>query len=234
MVIGEKQAETTPVFEEKTKAMNAPIYFAESTLQVQGIKRTNTKLVLDIYKDNTRILPKLTLDLTGTYQLKNIVTVIQAVLILREKGYSISDKAIYQALRKVKKLTGLQGRWQTLSKNPLVICDTGHNIAGISEVLLNIKATAHQSLHIVMGMVNDKDISGVLKLLPEEATYYFCKPDMERGLSADELAAKAKQYGLIGQTFESIAKAFDAAKKNYKAGDLIFIGGSTFVVAEVL
>ncbi|MDT4847006.1 Dihydrofolate synthase/folylpolyglutamate synthase [compost metagenome] len=234
VVIGEKQAETTPVFEEKTKAMNAPIYFAESTLQVQGIKRTNTKLVLDIYKDNTRILPKLTLDLTGTYQLKNIVTVIQAVLILREKGYSISDKAIYQALRKVKKLTGLQGRWQTLSKNPLVICDTGHNIAGISEVLLNIKATAHQSLHIVMGMVNDKDISGVLKLLPEEATYYFCKPDMERGLSADELAAKAKQYGLIGQTFESIAKAFDAAKKNYKAGDLIFIGGSTFVVAEVL
>lgn len=234
VVIGEKQAETTLVFEEKAKTMSAPIYYAESALHVQGIKRTNAKLVLDIYKDNTCILSKLTLDLTGTYQLKNIVTVIETVLILREKGYSISDKAIYQALRKVKKLTGLQGRWQILSKNPLVICDTGHNIAGISEVLLNIKATAHQNLHIVMGMVNDKDISGVLKLLPKEATYYFCKPDMERGLSADELAAKAKQYGLIGQTYERIAKAFDAAKKNYRTGDLIFIGGSTFVVAEVI
>jgi dihydrofolate synthase/folylpolyglutamate synthase len=134
----------------------------------------------------------------------------------------------------VKKLTGLQGRWQTLAKNPLTICDTGHNKAGLTEVIQNIAATPHQNLHFLIGMVKDKDISGVLAILPKNAIYYFCQPNLERALTSKELSTQAKEFGLKGKTFSTVAEAYASAKLNAKAADLIFVGGSTFVVAEIL
>ncbi|MNR13714.1 Bifunctional protein FolC [compost metagenome] len=172
--------------------------------------------------------------MTGTYQLKNILTVVNAVQELRKIGYQIPDEAIYQALKNVKKLTGLQGRWQTLSRNPLIICDTGHNKAGINEVIKNINQTRHQNLHIVIGMVKDKDISAVLALLPKNATYYFCQPQLERALPTNELAEQAASHELKGNAFNTVEEALINAKSNAKDKDLIFVGGSTFVVAEIL
>lgn len=233
-VIGERHPETDSVFIKKAKEQNAALLFAEDNLKVANVSKQSTTLKLDIIQQNTPLLETLHLDLTGTYQLKNIVTVIEAVQELRKIGYHIADEAIYQALENVKKLTGLQGRWQTLAKNPLVICDTGHNKAGITEVVQNINQTPHENLHLVIGMVKDKDISAVLALLPKDATYYFCQPQLERALPAKELAEQATSHQLKGKTFNSVAEALAAAKTNASANDLIFVGGSTFVVAEIL
>jgi len=234
VVVGEKQSETAPVFIEKAKSTNSAISFADTLLNIKDNRQKGTYLQIDIYQGDELIFPKLTLDLTGTYQLKNILTVIQSVIELRTQEFNITDEALYAAIKNVKKLTGLQGRWQTLSKSPLVICDTGHNKAGISEVLLNIKNTPHQNLRFVIGMVKDKDIDGVLALLPKDATYYFCNPNLERALPAEELAQKAKPFGLNGNVFKNVADAFQNAKNDAESNDLIFIGGSTFVVAEIL
>lgn len=167
VVVGEKQAETESVFINKAKAENSSISFAGSSLHIENAHQKNAHLIVDIYKNNQLIYPNLSLDLTGSYQLKNILTVIESILKLKEIGYNVPDETIYTALKNIKKITGLQGRWQTLSKNPLIICDTGHNKAGITEVMQNIKNTPHQNLHVVIGMVKDKDISGVLALFPK-------------------------------------------------------------------
>lgn len=234
VVIGEKQPETMDVFNRKAEKEKASIIFAEDQLSITNQTIKGSSLVLNIVKNKEVIFSNLALDLTGTYQQKNILTVIQSVLKLRELGFNISEEAIYQALKNVKKLTGLQGRWQTLSKNPLIICDTGHNKAGITEIIKNISNTKYKNLHIVIGMVKDKDIDGALALLPKNATYYFCQPNLERALPVSELAQKAAQHHLAGKVFTSVADAFKNAKEKSNPEDLIFIGGSTFVVAEIL
>jgi len=234
VVIGEKQAETEAVFINKAKAENSSISFAGSSLHIENAHQKNAHLIVDVYKENQLIYPNLSLDLTGSYQLKNILTVIESILKLKEIGYNIPDESIYTALKNIKNITGLQGRWQTLSKNPLVICDTGHNKAGITEVMQNIKNTPHQNLHVVIGMVKDKDISGVLALFPKNATYYFCQPNLERALPVKELASQAATFGLKGKNFTTVQAAFQKAKSKAIAKDLIFVGGSTFVVAEIL
>ncbi len=234
VIVGERQNETINVFLNKAKVEHASISFSDIILTTQNINQKSNLLILDVCKEGKIIFPKLALDLTGTYQIKNIKTVIQATIKLKEIGYSISDEAIYSALKYVKRLTGLQGRWQTIAKKPLTICDTGHNKAGITEVLQNIKNTKHQDLHFVIGMVKDKDISGVLAILPKNAIYYFCRPNLERALASKELSIQAKEYNLKGKTFPTVADAYATAKLNAKQEDLIFIGGSTFVVAEIL
>ena len=234
VVIGETQPETENIFLQKAAETNSPIYFADHELRLEQLKKTGKYLNVAVYSGTTPIYPDLDLDLNGAYQRKNVLTVIEAIQILKQQGFKIEEKAVYDALKNVKGLTGLQGRWQTLSENPLVICDTGHNIAGITEVMQNINDTPHDQLHIVIGMVKDKDITGVLQLLPTDAHYYFCQPDLERALPALELAEQAKNHHLIGDVFPSVQLAFHAAKDNANANDLIFIGGSTFVVAEVL
>lgn len=234
IVIGERHPETDPVFIKKAKEQNANLVFAEDELSANHISKLANTLKLDILQKDQVLLKGLQLDLTGTYQLKNILTVIDAVKELRKIGYQIPDEAIYQALKNVKKLTGLQGRWQTLSKKPLIICDTGHNKAGISEVIQNISQTPHQNLHMVIGMVKDKDISAVLTLLPKNANYYFCQPNLERALSVKELAEQASNFNLKGKTFNTVEEALTTAKNQAKDDDLIFVGGSTFVVAEII
>lgn len=234
VVIGEKQAESELVFVKKAIAENANISFADNILHLENIHTNNEYLVVDVYKQDQLLYPNLSLDLTGGHQLKNIIAVIQAILQLKEIGFTIPEEAIYKALKNVKQLTGLQGRWQTLSTNPLIICDTGHNAAGITEVIQNISATTYKYLHMVIGMVKDKDISNVLKLLPKNATYYFCQPSLERALPASELAEQAFKMGLNGFVFLTPQEALNKAKENAKENDLIFIGGSTFVVSEIL
>ena len=234
IVIGEKDKETESIFLNKAKIEHAPISFSDINLTTQNINKKGNLLTLDLCKGDEILFSKLALDLTGTYQIKNIKTIIQTVLNLRKLGYSIPDNAIYSGLKNVKKLTGLQGRWQTIAKKPLTICDTGHNKAGITEVIQNINNTKHQNLHFVIGMVKDKDISGVLAILPKNATYYFCQPNLERALTSKELCNQAKEFNLKGKTFLSVADAYANAKLNAEEKDLIFIGGSTFVVAEIL
>lgn len=234
VVIGEKQPETEQVFITKALETGTHLVFADQELHLANTTREKEYLNTTVYKGAVPLYKNIELDLNGLYQLKNVLTVLQAIAILKEKGYKITDDHVYHALKHVKDLTGLQGRWQRLSEHPLVICDTGHNKAGITEVMQNINTTDHEQLHMVIGMVKDKDISGVLALLPINAIYYFCQPQLERALPATDLAAEAKKYGLNGRVFDTINLAVEAAKKNAAVNDLIFIGGSTFVVAEVL
>lgn len=234
VVIGEKQEEIAGIFLKKAKETNSQLTFADQELHTDHTVRDKDYLNTSIYKGPTVLYNNLELDLNGFYQLKNILTVLQSVSILQNKEYLISENHIYAALKNVKVLTGLQGRWQKLSEQPLIICDTGHNISGIKEVMQNILKTEYEKLHMVIGMVKDKDISGVLALLPTNASYYFCQPQLERALSASELSEKAKEHNLNGQFFDSVSLAIQAAQENATKDDLIFIGGSTFVVAEAI
>ena len=233
-IIGERHPETDSVFIKKAHDQNAALSFAADELNVANVSKQSSTLKLDILQKNQLLLKGLRLDLTGTYQLKNILTVVEAVQELRKIGYKIPDNALYQALKNVKKLTGLHGRWETLAKNPLIICDTGHNKAGITQVMQNIAQTPHRSLHMVIGMVKDKDINAVLALLPKNANYYFCQPQLERALPASDLATQASSYQLKGKIFDTVNEALVHAKTKAAAEDLIFVGGSTFVVAEIM
>jgi len=235
VVVGETQEKSAPVFINKAQAEQAPIVFADQMLTAKDFKIKNGKLSLSVYQKGKIKYKDLQSDLTGIYQHKNILTVLETLAVMNEKTAIKTDQeSIYLGISQVKKQTGLQGRWQTLSRNPLVICDTGHNEAGITEVIKNISLTPHQHLHIVFGMVNDKDISKVLSLMPRNATYYFCKPDLERGLAANALKEQAAAFNLNGNSYTSVAEAKATAIRAADTKDLIFIGGSTFVVAEAI
>jgi dihydrofolate synthase/folylpolyglutamate synthase len=243
VIIGENQPDTAQVFIDKAAKEVTDILFASDIWKVE---KSNTKsqdsksdlLELNVIKNSpltTHHSPlTIHLDLTGSYQLKNVKTVLSAVEELRSQGFRISDDHIRTALSQVKTLTGLHGRWETLSQNPLTICDTGHNPDGIEEVMKNIAAVDYQHLHFVIGMVNDKDITKVLSMLPKDATYYFCKPDIPRGLEAESLKLKAESFGLHGEAHASVKEALQSARHNAGEKDLVFVGGSTFVVAEVV
>ena len=232
VVIGEYLPETIEVFKTKASEENSPVIFAQDIFQSEFIENYTSTNLIRVRKGSQSL--KLELDLTGLYQLKNIRTLLASVDELRKKGFIILDDHVKKALKNVKGLTGLMGRWQILQENPLVICDTGHNEDGIKEVLKNIAITPYKQLHIVLGMVKDKDISKVLALLPDKAIYYFCAPDFERAKPASELASEAANFGLKGEYYSSIKEALKTAKSNAGANDLIFVGGSTFVVAEVV
>ncbi len=232
IIIGQYQAEVADIFIAKAEEKIASISFASEEWNIGDSKIINQERNVELINEDQKI--NLTLDLTGAYQLKNIKTVLEAVKKIRLKGFNISNEHISLALNQVKKLTGLMGRWQILQENPLIICDTGHNEDGITEVLKNIAATPHQNLLIVIGMVKDKDIQKILTLLPKNAKYFFCAPDMPRAKSADELMLEAQSFGLIGEAYPSVKSALIAAKFEATKNDLIFIGGSTFVVSEVV
>jgi len=238
VIIGQKKAETTPVFLEKAAEMNSKIIFASEEWEIhKSHEQTDSSelLKLDIVqKSKTFEFRSLELDLTGTYQLKNLAGVLSAVKALRLNGFNLPDDAVKNALRSVKSLTGLMGRWQILERSPLLICDTGHNEDGIKEVLKNISSTPHHHLHMVIGMVNDKDIHKILALLPKNAIYYFCQPDIPRARPSVELRDEALKFNLNGNYYQTVADALKSAKSHAKPDDLIFVGGSTFVVAEVV
>jgi dihydrofolate synthase / folylpolyglutamate synthase len=162
------------------------------------------------------------------------VTVIGICHQLRKQGIILKKKEIARGIKNVLYNTGFSGRWQILSRKPLTICDTGHNEAGIREVLEQIRLTPHNKLHFVFGVVNDKEIGKILQLMPKNAIYYFCKADIPRGLSQDELKKEANAAGLSGEAYPSVRHALRNAQQNACLDDLVFVGGSTFVVAEVV
>lgn len=173
-------------------------------------------------------------DLAGAYQQKNVVTVLAALETVKAVWPKVNQEGVKAGLKNAAKNTGLMGRWQRLSSNPLVICDTGHNVDGIQYVVEQIALTPHAQLHFVLGMVSDKDISGVLKFLPKDATYYFTNASIPRAMPAADLQKVASKVGLVGEVYPTVDKALFAAKENAKDNDLVFIGGSTYVVAEVV
>ncbi|WP_240534786.1 bifunctional folylpolyglutamate synthase/dihydrofolate synthase [Pedobacter aquae] len=232
VVVGEYLEETLPIFTTKAKQENAAIRFAADELEVKVISQTAQKMELEV--KSKFINAQFSLDLAATYQIKNFKAVLLAVDELQKKGYQIKIDELTTALSAVKQISGLMGRWQVLQQKPLVICDTGHNEDGIKEVLKNIALTSHQNLHMVIGMVKDKDITKVLSLLPLDAIYYFCAPQLERAKPAQELANEAISLGFKGEVFPSVLDALEAAKNEAKEDDLVFVGGSTFVVAEVV
>mgnify|MGYP003393002769 CR=1 FL=1 len=209
IVIGERQNEVANVFIKKAQEMNTDIIFA------------------DDYKYDYQTILK------GNYQLKNVQTVIQTVKILQKKGIKITDNQLKSGLLNVIKNTSLKGRWQILQKNPTIICDTAHNKEGLTYVLNQLNEEKFDKLHIVLGMVNDKEISTILPMFPKNATYYFCKPNIPRGLDTLILHLEAKKVGLLGNVYNSVEAALIKATENAQKTDLIFVGGSTFVVAEI-
>ncbi|MBC8051820.1 MAG: bifunctional folylpolyglutamate synthase/dihydrofolate synthase [Sphingobacteriaceae bacterium] len=235
VVIGERQDEIAEVFIEKAKSSEAPITFASNEWQVNTITQEQSVcLCIEAISRSNNTILNLNLDLTGSYQLKNIKTVLSAVDQLRLQGFLIEDLHLQQALKQVSTLTGLSGRWQTIETTPLIICDTGHNEHGIREVIKNIQSVSYEKLHIVIGMVKDKDITKVLSLLPQKGEYYFCAPKIDRAKDAHELATEALQFSLKGKVYNSVEEALAAAKMSAQEKDLIFVGGSTFVVAEII
>ena len=238
VVAGKTRAEALQVIRKKAIETNSDIFLADDSYRIieHEILFLNGERLLKGKLLNEKISVEFECPLSSTYQLENICTVALSVdIINRYSTFSVDEKAFKKGLRNVVKNTGIQGRWQILSENPLVICDSGHNTDGIASVLENIRQTPHKQLHFVLGMMNDKDITGILKMLPaENTTYYFCRPDVPRGLSVNELHEKALQAGLKGEMFESVNSALKKAKANAGKEDLIFVGGSTFVVAEVV
>ena len=234
IVIGETQEGSKDVFINKAKENNSPIYFADHIFECK--KKDELALdyhTYDIYKNNELYISDLKFPLLGNYQKKNLSSIICALDILKNK-FDISQNNIFDGLLNVVKATGLMGRWQVINKNPLAIADTGHNVAGINEVKRQLAETKFEKLHFVLSVVNDKDIEGILELLPKDAEYYYCKADIPRGLSAEILAEKATNCGLNGKVYPSVKEAYESACANAKQNDLVFVGGSNFTVAEVV
>ena len=232
VVVGETHSETSGVFIAKAEELNAPICFADTIRSVVDICYRDGKQMFKVAKSTEVEYETLLLDLMGIYQRKNILTVLATIDVLRRR-FSISDTDVINGVQSVVTTTGLKGRWQQLAQKPATFCDIGHNEDGIREVVEQLKRHSYHRLHIVMGMVNDKDLEKVMVLLPKDAIYYFTNAAIERALKADLLQAKAAEFGLHGDCYPSVAQAIEAAKQNATPNDLIYIGGSAFVVAEI-
>lgn len=229
IVIGEASGSLRDIFTNKANKEDAPIIFAED--EIADFVSTRDK---DGLHFNGAGFNNITSQLNGLAQEKNARTVIAAIRELRNIGYNISDEAVYKGFANVVEQTGLMGRWQQLSNKPRIICDTGHNAHGIKYIVEQLNNEQYNNLHIVFGMVNDKDVSAVLNLMPKNAKYYFTRASIERAFSAKEIAEKASAYGLHGEIYEDISRAIESAKENADENDLIFIGGSSFIVADAL
>ena len=214
VVIGETTPETKPVFMAKATEVGAPIYFAE--------------------ENNREDYPGVEYELKGIYQEKNKRTLFTALPLLKEAGYHFDEENVREGFAHVVELTGLMGRWQKLHDHPTLVCDTGHNVGGITYVVEQLRQQSCHQLRIVIGMVNDKDISGVLALLPKEAIYYFTQASVNRALPAKQLLHLATEAGLKGKAYASVKNAVKAAMKESLPEDFIFVGGSNFIVADLL
>lgn len=232
VVISQRQPEAQHVFLAKANEMNAPIYFATDRFSIAAIDsdEIDTYHVRDAASHEEI---RLRTPLLGRYQSKNILGVLQACELLVQRGFNLTPSQIAHGIEHVVTQTHLKGRWQLLQREPLMVCDTGHNEDGIREVVTQLGKYPYHKLHFVLGMVNDKDVTAVLTLLPKMATYYFCSPKIPRAMPATDLMQAAARHELMGQPYESVNAAIDSAKSSAEKDDLIFVGGSTFVVAEI-
>lgn len=233
VVIGEKAAETETVFRNKAAAEHAPIFFAGEHFQVTDWKQEEQELVVSVAEANKTDHKKYHLDLTGQYQTKNLLTLLESCCQLRANGIELPEPAIEQGLHQVKKLTGLHGRWETIHQRPRIVLDVAHNESGMRELLNQLEITTYHRLHIVLGMVKDKDVDTVIQLLPANAVYYFTNADIPRALPAGMLRDKALQRGLAGHVFNNVNEALTDAKAHAHPDDLILVCGSVFLVGEV-
>ena len=212
VVIGETQQETKDEFIQIAKCNTSEIYFAD-------------QLVTQDFE----------CDLKGSYQKQNIKTVAQTIKVLNtQKRFLVSDKQLVNGFKSVVENTGLKGRWQILQEQPKIVCDTAHNKEGLSYVIKQLDEEEFNKLHMVIGVVNDKDLDSILPLLPKHAMYYFCKPDIPRGMDVDKLKNKFLDYGFKGNSYNTVNEAFNSAFQNAESEDFIYVGGSTFVVAEII
>jgi dihydrofolate synthase/folylpolyglutamate synthase len=237
VVIGETQVETEPVFLQEAKEKKAPISFADQIWQVKAKGRYAGKTSFEVFSLQKLWADDLLTELSGDYQSRNLQTVLESVAILNKyEGLSrkIMLPPIQKGLLHLRELTRFIGRWQVVQEQPLVILDSAHNIGGMTYAVEQLEKIPHRQLHFVLGMVKDKDIHKVLKILPAAARYYFAKADIPRGLEAQVLADRAAEYGLKGEVFSSVTKAYESALQEAGEEDLVFVGGSIYVVAEVV
>lgn len=230
VVIGETHPETETVFKEVASAGNSAIYFADKEFYVANHYYDNEELVVELEKPHTK---KYRLDLTGYYQVKNLLPVLAATQLLQNSGWQIDETAIAKGLQHTKKLTGLHGRWETISHNPRVIADVAHNPDGVQQLLNQLATFSYRSLHIVLGMVKDKDVAKVLQMLPAQAAYYFSNAHVARAMPAVELQSLAAANDLHGNSFENVNLAIEAAKQQAHNEDLVLVFGSVFLVGEI-
>lgn len=229
VVIGETTTETKEVFARKAKESNAPITFAEEEALL-----TSATPMENGYRYSSTIFGEFCGELGGDYQQKNTNTLLSAINILRGKGFTITEESLRKGFTNVCKLTGLMGRWQKIQDNPHVICDAGHNIGGIKYITEQLARVDCRELRIVFGMVNDKDITSVLKMMPKNAKYYFTQASIKRAMPADDLKNMAERFGLMGNSHPNVKEALEAALSDSSDDDFIFVGGSCFIVADLL
>jgi dihydrofolate synthase/folylpolyglutamate synthase len=233
VVIGETHPESAPVFIAKAQAEQSPIVFADQHFRAKILTADLHHTHFVVQEDGQLRYPNLLVQLHGDYQVLNLQTVLQAATML-PTSWGINDQVIVQGLKKLTDLTRFMGRWQVLGQAPLIIADSAHNEAGLQVAMRQVRRLPYQHLHVVIGVVKDKDLAKMLPLLPEQATYYFAKPDIPRGLAAEQLQKAAAEQNRKGRAYTSVKNAFKAAKRRAKPQDLIYVGGSIFVLAEIL
>jgi len=235
VVVGETQKETSDIFLKTASSKNARIFFADSYYKADySLLTLDNHQLFNVYKNNKLEYSNLKTDLLGNYQRKNVITALKAVDVVADQGLNMNREQIYAGLSKVILNTGFFGRWQIIDTDPLVICDTGHNREGLAEVFRQIGNMAYKQLHIVFGVVNDKDLNSILVLLPKDFQYYFTKAGIPRAMDENQLSLEAGKRGINGKAYPTVSEALKAAKSQASGDDLIFVGGSTFVVAEVI
>lgn len=232
IVVGESHCETKSVFMKTAMEKDSPVTFADEHFSLENTTIEEDQLHTNVLREHKPYLQKVISPLAGEYQKKNLVTVCAAIETLKLPNFELEPEKIKKGIAEVVNNTHLMGRWQILSHSPLTICDTGHNEDGIQYVLKQIAHTPHRKLHFVLGMVNDKDVDKVLSMLPKDAEYYLCKADIPRGLEVEILSKKAMEHHLHFSCHHSVADALLTAKLTANEQDLVFIGGSTFTVAE--
>jgi dihydrofolate synthase/folylpolyglutamate synthase len=228
VVIGKRQDEIAHIFNTRAKAESAKIYFASDEIKLKPLNN-----VFTILKFDKIWLESINLPIKTDYIVENLPGVLQTIILLRQRGFQITDEAIIEGILHMPEMTGLKGRWQKLNDKPLIICDVAHNLDGIMKVLVEIKKIKYDKLFIVWGYVKDKDVDPIFAVLPKNAIYYFCQPDIPRAMNATLLREKAENAGLTGFAIPKVTEAFQQAVRSAKADDFIFVGGSTFVVAEL-
>ncbi|HNR18364.1 MAG: bifunctional folylpolyglutamate synthase/dihydrofolate synthase [Bacteroidetes bacterium] len=233
VVIGESQ-QIKNVFVKKAKTENSRIVFADKEYKAALKTNNQLKLVVDIFERRSVVQKNMEVGIAGMYQVKNVQTVFSAINVLHQKGFLIKSDAVLKGFKNVMALTGFAGRWHILSQEPLTIADTGHNAEGLRHVVEQIERIPFKNLHFVLGIASDKSIEDMLSLLPKKGTYYFCKANVPRALDENELRQRAHAYGMQGESYNTVKEAFEKAKATALKDDLIFVGGSTYVVAEVL
>lgn len=234
VVVGQTQNETEHVFGQKAHDMNAPIYFADQNLALTSHGNHSDKIVFDIHNGSNLIAKDYVCPLSGAYQQKNLVTLFQALQVLKSLGFKIGNDNIQQGIESVVANTGFRGRWEIIGREPLTVCETAHNSDGIKSMLEKMDTIQFNKLHIIYGCVNDKDFVQILNMLPKKAIYYYTEPSVPRKMPVEQLSETAAQNGMAGDTYTDVHQAIAAAKANADKDDMILITGSIFLIADVM